>query len=120
MLVKREGGENELEDSGMSDVNANHLANVAGHLGLGISGNWSGVDAVWPLLEKMRNEGAVVILKLDGERTGAKDAGPYTVLASGAPLGRSSIRVDAASIEEALIYVICRYASTVWGVPRPT
>jgi hypothetical protein len=100
-------------------MNAGHVANIASHLGFRIPEKWSGVDAVWPLLEKMRGEGAIVLIKLDGERTGPDDNGPYTVLASGAPLGGETLRIDAATVEAALIHVICRYASKVWGIPLP-
>jgi hypothetical protein len=101
-------------------MDTKHVVNIASQLGIEVSPNWTGVDAIWPLLEMMRAEGSIVILKLDGERTGLEDAGPYTVLASGAPLSGDTIRIDATTIEEAITYVICRYASKVWGVPLPT
>lgn len=96
-----------------------HVTNIAAHLGIDVPRGWSGVDAVWPLLEKMRAEGAIVLIKLDGERTGPGDNGPYTALASGGPVGRETIRTDAASVREALGYVICHYAAAVWGIPLP-
>lgn len=98
-------------------MNANQVTTIAAHIGLDVPPDWHGVDAVWSLLEKMRGEGAIVIVKLDGERRAPDDTGPYTVLASGAPLGGDAIRIDARTIEEALIYLICRYASRVWGIP---
>lgn len=100
-------------------MDANHVSNIASHIGLNVPYGWTGVDAVWPLLERMRREGAVVLVKLDGERTGPDDAGPYTVLASRGPLGEDGIRTDSATVEEGLIYVISRYASRAWGVPLP-
>jgi hypothetical protein len=96
-----------------------HVADIAARLGFSIPRHWRGVDAVWPILEKMRGEGAIVLLKLDGERTGPGDTGPYTALASGRPLGADPIRTDAHSVEEALTFVIVRYAEQVWGIPRP-
>ena len=98
-----------------------HVASVAERLGFAFPGeNWSGVDAVWPLLERMREEGAVVLVKLDGERTRPSDAGPYTALASGGPLEDAPLRTDARAVEEALAYVICHYAEKCWGIPLPS
>jgi hypothetical protein len=79
-----------------------------------VDANWSGVDAVLPLLEKMKAEGAVVVFKLDGER-GPGDNGAYTAIASGSPLGAEHLRIDAETLEDALAYVIVRYASRNWG-----
>ena len=88
--------------------------------GIEIPEDWRGVDAVWPLLERMRADGAIVLVKLDGARTGPHDGGAYTVLASGAPLAGEPIRTDAATVEAALAFVIARYASRAWNVPLPT
>lgn len=95
-----------------------HVSRIASHLGVQTAPDWSGLDAVWPLLEKMKDEGAVVLLKLDGERTEDDDNGQYTALASGPPLQRA-IRTDADSMEEAVSFVICHYAARFWGVPLP-
>lgn len=94
------------------------VPDIASFLGLAPAGeNWSGVDPVLPLLERMRAETAVVVLKLDGER-GPDDNGAYTVIASGGPLGEDFVRVDADTLEDALAYVIVRYAINVWGYSR--
>ncbi|NVB36379.1 hypothetical protein G6O69_00955 [Pseudenhygromyxa sp. WMMC2535] len=84
-----------------------------------VAANWSGVDAVLPILEKMKVEGAVVVFKFDGER-GLEDNGAYTAIASGPPLGEDFLRVDAGTLEEALAYVIVRYAAKRWGYVRPS
>jgi len=84
-----------------------------------VEANWSGVDAVLPILEKMKAEGAVVVLKFDGER-GPDDNGAYTAVASGPPLGEDFLRVDADTLEEALAYVIVRYAAKRWKYVRPS
>lgn len=100
-------------------VNKEHIVNVASALGLPAPlTNWSGVDAIMPLLEKARMEGAVVVLKLDGER-GVGDNGPYTVLISGGPLGTDFIRADHHDLDEALMIVISRYAAQCWSMPLP-
>jgi hypothetical protein len=76
--------------------------------------DWSGVDAVLPLLERMRSEGAVLLIKLDGERTSR----PYTVFVSGGPL-RDSVRLDANTLDEGLAHVLGHYAAQCWGVAAP-
>lgn len=97
-----------------------HVIEVAKRLGVvAPPTGWHGVDAVWPLLQKMKEDGAVFILKIDGERLGEDDNGPYTALVSGPPLQGEAIRTDALSAEDALAYVICHYASRFWGVPMP-
>lgn len=93
------------------------VSSIAAQLGMPpVAADWQGIDAVLPMLERMRREGAVVLVKLDGERTGDEDNGPYTVLISGRPLAGETIRTDAHLLEEALAYVICRYAARVWSV----
>jgi hypothetical protein len=101
------------------NANIDCVTNIARHFGFNVPEKWSGIDVIWPLCEKMRSDGATLIVKLDGERIGPDDTGPYTVLASGAPLGGDSIRIDATSIEDALAYVIAQYARKVWGIPLP-
>jgi hypothetical protein len=78
--------------------------------------DWSGLDPVLPLLERMRQEGAVVLVKWDGERTAPGDSGPYTVLVSGARLAGEPLRADTHSLEEALARVIFGYALRYWEV----
>ena len=73
--------------------------------------DWSGVDPVLPLLERMRQDGAVVLLKWDGERR----TQPYTVVAAGPPLAGDTLRTDAASLEDALAKVLLEYAARAWG-----
>jgi len=76
--------------------------------------NWSGIDIVLPLIEKIRHEGAIFILKFDGERVEKDDNGPYTFIVFGKPLGNERIHVDANTLEEGLIHVIGHYAESVW------
>lgn len=73
---------------------------------------WSGVDALLPLLERMRAEGTVVLLKLDGERKHH----PYTVVASGVRLGEDFFRTDSASLEEGLAQLVAWYGARFWGL----
>ena len=90
------------------------VSDVAICLGLpALPEDWTGCDAVWPLLERMREEGAVVLVKLDGER-GPGDNGAYTVLASGGGLDGDFVRIDSAVLEEGLATVILGYAEKCW------
>ncbi|MFN3200313.1 MAG: hypothetical protein ACE366_18085 [Bradymonadia bacterium] len=54
------------------------------------------------------------MIKLDGERRGSGDSGPYTVVASGGPLGASYFRRDTHTLEEGLCALILEYAQQVW------
>jgi hypothetical protein len=77
--------------------------------------DWRGVDPMLPLLERIRQEGAVVVIKLDGERRATDDNGPYTVIVSGAPLAGSYLRAEMHSLEESLAKVVFEYAVRCWG-----
>jgi hypothetical protein len=89
---------------------------IAAQFGFGVvSPDWCGIDPVLPMLDRMRKDGAVVVIKLDGERTGSDDNGPYTVVVSGGALGSEFLRVDKQVLEDALSWVIVRYATRVWG-----
>ncbi len=78
--------------------------------------DWKGCDAVWEALEEMANEGAVVVVKIDGQRNGDADNGRYTVVVSGGPLGEDFFRTDAGVLEEALAKAILYYSQKCWKV----
>ena len=82
--------------------------------GVGLAPDWSGCGAVFELLERMREDGAVVVIKLDGERVGA-GALPYTVVASGGPLEDDFFRLDCRTLDEGLCQMIGFYADAVWS-----
>ena len=88
---------------------------IAEQLGLPpVPADWSGSDAVWPLLERMREDGAVVLIKLDGGRTTGK-SGAYTCLASGGLLDEDhTVRTDSRSLEDGLAFVVVGYARDGW------
>ena len=91
------------------------LPDIASWIGLPtFAEDWSGVDVVFPLLEKMREEGAVVLLKLDGERT----SNPYTAAVSGPILAENFTRTDASTLEGAIAHVIVHYARLRWEFPE--
>lgn len=89
------------------------VVEIAEKEGLSLPMDWRGVDAVLPLLERMRSEGSVVIIKFDGGR-GEGDSGPYTALASGPALDGVYFRTDSHTLEDALAYIIVRYAQVMW------
>jgi len=82
--------------------------------------DWKGIDELFPLLEKLRADGAVIMLKWDGEHGSGGDQGPYTALITGRVLSGEFFRADRASIEEALAEVIVAYASARWGFTPQT
>lgn len=76
--------------------------------------NIDSIDYFLPFIEKMKNEGAVVVIKFDGERTKIDDSGSYTVLVSGQVLNGDFIRTDSDSLKSALVYVIGNYGEKFW------
>lgn len=76
-----------------------------------LSEDWSGIDAILPLVERMRAEGAVVVVKWDGARE-AHDA--VSVIASRGGLGDGFLRSDTATLEEAMAGILVAYAKKVW------
>ena len=87
---------------------------VAERFGLAVPSGWRGVDAVLPVLDAIRGDGAVVVLKMDGER-GPEDGGQFTVLISGGPLTPGMVRFDGPNLEDCLRRVIEDYATRVWS-----
>ncbi len=76
-----------------------------------------GVDVFLPFVERMKEDGAVVLLKFDGQRTAQEDTGPYTAIVSSPAITQGGfIRTDAETIEQALLYVIENYAAEVWKI----
>ena len=93
---------------------------IAHHLGLApVADDWAGVDAVMPLLDRMRADGAVVLIKLDGERRSPGDAGPFTLAILGKAMGDDPLRRDVHSLEDGLSDVILEYAQRFWGYRLP-
>lgn len=80
-----------------------------------IAEDWSGMDAVLPLLERMRQDGAVVMVKWDGERKAPGDAPPYTVLASVPGRPELFFRADLPVLEDALARILVEYAVKIWN-----
>lgn len=78
---------------------------AAREIGIDLDPNWRGVDPVLPILESMRAEGAVVLIKLDGERKKCV----YTLLCSWDPKEGGFARIDTDCIEEGLVHIITKY-----------
>lgn len=78
-----------------------------------IAGATDDVDVCLPYLEKMKDEGASVLLKLDGQR-GHGDNGPFTAAARGGLLKDDFVRIDSDSLAEAAAYIVVEYAQRCW------
>ena len=91
------------------------LERIATELGVSFDSTSSGLDQFLPIIEKIRLEGAVVLLKWDGEREVGNNR-PYTALVSGNVLQGDFFRTDAESMKEALTYIIANYARQKWNV----
>ncbi len=102
----------------LSEKRLNAISNVAEYIDVQLEKipRDNGIDWALPFLTRMKNDGAVVMVKLDGERTNEEDSGPYTVVASGKPLGEECVRLDANSIVEGLDYLIVEYAKIAWSL----
>lgn len=89
---------------------------LARFLGLSpLPADWKGIDDLMPILEKLRGDGAVVMLKLDGEHESGSEEGPYTALITGQVLAGEFFRSDHPTMEQALAEVIVAYAISRWG-----
>lgn len=76
--------------------------------------DWEIWEELWPALEAMADEGAVIVVKLDGGRTQDEFPRRYTVIVSGGKLGDEFYREDTADLEGALCEAIVFYAEKVW------
>jgi hypothetical protein len=93
---------------------ARRLSELAARVGHTPRRSWAGPEDFWPLLERMREEGAVVVVKLDGQRTGEDDTGAYTVVISGGPLGDDYVRAERDDIADALSEAVVEYGRAAW------
>ncbi|MFN9246826.1 MAG: hypothetical protein ACK56J_11835 [Planctomycetota bacterium] len=89
------------------------LPTIAAKVGVELSQDWRGLDSVLALIDMIRGDGAVFLLKFDGQRTD-DDSGQFTVVVSGGPIEDHPIRIDARTLEDALAYGIIKYAEAVW------
>ncbi len=91
------------------------IARIAARVaGIDIADDWTGVDPVLPLIERMRRDGAVVVLKWDGERDPNAGELPVTAIVQAGPLGDDFVRTEAGIVDDALCEVIGEYAEHAW------
>jgi len=83
---------------------------IARNLGLDLSSDRKCIDHVMPILERMRMDGSVVVIKLSGR----PQAKPYTTIITGGALGEDFIQMSAATVEEATGRAIVNYARRFW------
>lgn len=89
---------------------------IARARGLGEIGPEWDLASVWPLLEQVREDGAVLLLKLDGERS----QNPYTVVLSGGrlPPENDVLRIDSSSMERAVAFALGNYGLHAWNLSQ--
>lgn len=76
--------------------------------------DWQIWEGLWPALEAMADEGAIIVVKLDGGRTRDEFPKRYTVIVSGGRLGDEFYREDTSDLEGALCEAVIFYAEKVW------
>jgi hypothetical protein len=69
--------------------------------------------SVLPLLEEIRADGAVVVVKLDGTPQASQ---PYVVIIASGPLHEDYVKSAAPDLEQALASAIVNYARRCWQV----
>jgi len=95
-------------------VSKKHIAKVVREKGLpAISADWTGVDALLPLIELATGEGAVCVIKFDGKRDIAEARYSAIISCEGLEM---PLRVDADSLESALAQVLSSFARDIWGI----
>lgn len=95
------------------EISKTLVVEMANDLGIKMSkDNLKGIDCFLPLLNRMKEDASVVIIKIDGER----EEDIYTLLISGNKLGQGVlIRSETFDLEGGLSYICIEYAKKVWG-----
>ena len=73
------------------------------------------LESLWKLVEMIKVDGGVFIVKADGERTNENNSGDYTIMVSGNPLQGGMIREDTDNLIGGMFKVILAYSKQVWG-----
>jgi len=68
------------------------------------------LDYLFNLVDKIADDGCIVYLKFDGQRS-ELDNGRYTVICRCGPLGEESINGDFSTVTDGLYYLIGNYFS---------
>lgn len=82
--------------------------------GIKLPGSFDSVDSFLPLIELVRQDGSVVIFKVDGERNPAAQEPPYTVMISGKIIQGGIVRSDSYDLIDAVKKVLLSYSAKVW------
>jgi len=83
-----------------------------GHITLEQVARWKDLSELLAVLDAIGNDGASVIMKVDGGRS---DASVYTVVVSGGKLGEAFFRKDGPKLHELLYEAISFYEARVWA-----
>jgi hypothetical protein len=89
---------------------------IASAMGVEVSLDWTGIDSVWPILEKMKSDGSVIIIDMQGHAVNDAKPAEYVASALGRLLGNDPIRVSSPVLQQAATELIVQYASRVWGI----
>ena len=89
------------------------IQQVARARGINLPDEWSGLSSVLPLLEEIRSDGAIVVIKLDGTPQASQ---PYVVIVTSGPLHEDYVKSAAPDLEQALGSAIVNYARRCWQV----
>jgi len=84
---------------------------IATSRGVALAEDWRGVDCLLPLLEKVRLDGTVVVLKLTGV---GRTPEPYMALFTGGTLQQDFVRVTGTVLDEVVARALVNYARRVW------
>jgi hypothetical protein len=88
------------------------ISHIANQHEIGLPPDWTGVDAVYPLIDLIVEQGGTVILKFDGERQPDQgDNGKITVIAQGGCLDGDLIRGDFVDLDSSLCHLLGCYFS---------
>lgn len=95
----------------MTDLRA-ELAKLALFQGIDLAEDWQGIDALVPLIEIVRQDGAVFSLKFSGQAR-AKD--PYSVIIVGGMLQEDHIYMGGDVIDVIVASALVNYARRFWN-----
>lgn len=95
----------------------NEIESIAyNQLEIKLRSGWDGIDPVMPILNKIKDEDGIVIIKLDGERNfnTKNESGPFTTLISNGKLKNNYIKYELWSLEESVYRAIIEYNDLFW------
>jgi hypothetical protein len=90
------------------------LDRIAKRCGVSLPDGWHGCDQVWPIVDRIRDDGGVFVIKVDGQRSGP-NACPYSVIVSGGGLYGDYVSTESEVLEVGLAKAIVGYATKAWG-----